>query len=74
MIFLELMRRGLLRSLDAEKVKFFLGRTKNPLFLSRRRPLIWRLHPLRLMFSPRYARGVADWLRYRADLYDGVQG
>lgn len=74
MIVIELVRRGLLRSLDAEKLQYFLGWTTNPLYLSRRRPLIWRLHPLRLVFSPRYARGVADWLRYRADLYDGVQG
>jgi hypothetical protein len=74
MILLELSRAGLLQSLDAEKLRFFLGRTGNPLFLSRRRPLIWQLSPLRLLFSRRYARGVATWLRYRADLYDGVQG
>jgi hypothetical protein len=74
MILIELFRAGLLRSLDAEKLRFFLGRTSNPLFLSRQRPLIWRLSLPRLLFSPRYARGVAAWLRYRADLYDGVQG
>jgi hypothetical protein len=74
MIFLELARRRLLRTIDGEKLTYFLGLTRSPLFLSRRRPLIWHLHPLRLLFSPRYARGVADWLRYRADLYDGVQG
>jgi hypothetical protein len=74
MIFLELARAGLLRTLDAEKLKFFLGWTKDPLFLSRRRPLVWRLDLPRLLFSPRYARGVAAWLRYRADLYDGVRG
>jgi len=74
MILLELFRAGLLRSLDAEKLRFFLGRTEHPLFLSRQRPLIWQLSLPRLLFSRRYARGVATWLRYRADLYDGVQG
>ena len=74
MILVELLRQGLLRSLDREKFKFFLGWTGNPLFLSRQHPLIRRLHPIRLMISPRYARGVAAWLRYRADLYDGLQG
>lgn len=74
MIFLELLRAGLFRSLDREKVRFFLGRTENPLYLSRRQPLIWRLDLFRLLFSPRYARGVATWLRYRADLYDGTRG
>jgi hypothetical protein len=29
---------------------------------------------VRLLISRRYARGVATWLRYRADLYDGVRG
>ncbi len=74
MIIVELLRAGLLRSLDVEKLRFLLGWTDNPLFLSRRRPLIWRLDLPRLLFSRRYARGVATWLRYRADLYDGVQG
>lgn len=74
MIFLELVRAGLWRSLDAEKLRFFLGRAPNTLYLSRRHPLIFRLDPLRLLFSRRYARGVAEWLRYRADLYDGVRG
>ena len=74
MIVLELFRSGLLRSLDGEKLRFFLGWTGSSLYLSRRRPLIWRLNLFRLLFSPRYARGVATWLRYRADLYDGAQG
>lgn len=74
MIVLELYRAGLFRSLDSEKMRFFLGWTNNPLYLSRRRPLIWRLDLLRLVFSRSYARGVATWLRYRADLYDGAQG
>jgi hypothetical protein len=74
MIVVELLRAGLLRSLDFEKIRFFLGWTSSPLYLSRRQPLIWRLDPLRLLFSRRYARGVATWLRYRTDLYDGVRG
>ena len=74
MIFIELARVGLLRSLDAEKIRFFLGWTEDPLFLSRRRPLILSLDVFRMLFSRRYARGVACWLRYRMDLYDGVQG
>ena len=74
MIVLELLRVGLLRSLDVEKLRFFLGWTGNPHYLSRRQPLVWRLHPWRLLFSRRYARGVATWLRYRTDLYDGVRG
>ena len=74
MIVFELIRAGLLRSLDAEKLRFFLGWTDNPLYLSRRRPLIRSLNLVRLLFSRRYARGVAEWLRYRADLYDGARG
>lgn len=74
MIFLELTRAGLWRSIDAEKLWFFLGRAPNPLYLSRRHPLVFSLDPFRLLFSRRYARGVAEWLRYRADLYDGVRG
>ncbi len=73
-IFFELARAGLLGTLDGEKLRFFLGRTPNPLFLSRRHPLVLRLNPFRLLFSRRYARGVATWLRYRADLYDGARG
>lgn len=74
MIFLELAHAGLLRSLDAEKLRFFVGWTANPLFLSRRQPLILRLDLIRCLWSRTYARGVTAWLRYRADLYDGIQG
>jgi hypothetical protein len=74
MILFELARAGLLRSLDGEKLRFFLGWTRNALYLSRRQPLVFRLDLVRLLFSRRYARGVATWLRYRADLYDGVRG
>lgn len=74
MILLELVRTGLWRSLDLEKLRFFLGWTAHPLYLSRRRPLVRRLNAWRLLFSRSYARGVATWLRYRTDLYDGVSG
>ncbi len=74
MIFVTLLRRGLLRRLDAEKLRFFLGLTASPLYLSRRWPLYRRLDLVRLLVSARYANGVADWLAYRADLYDGHQG
>lgn len=74
MILLALLRRGLLRQLDGEKLRFFLGLTANPLYLSRRFPLYRRLGLVRMLVSPRYARGVAAWLAYRADLYDGRQG
>ncbi len=74
MIVFQLLRRGLLRQLDAEKLRYFVGRTASPLYLSRRFPLYRRLGLLRMVVSPRYARGVADWLAYRADLYDGHQG
>lgn len=74
MILFYLLRSGALRSLDAEKLRFFAGCTASPLYLSRRFPLYRQLPWLRLLFSPTYARGVADWLRYRTDLYDGRQG
>jgi len=73
-ILVQLLRRGLLRRLDAEKLRFFFGLTASPLYLSRRFPLYRRLGIVRMLISPRYARGVADWLAYRADLYDGHQG
>jgi hypothetical protein len=73
-ILFELWRRRLWRQLDGEKLRFFLGRTPHPLYLSRRYPLYRRLGLLRMLVSPAYARGVADWLAYRADLYDGRQG
>jgi hypothetical protein len=74
MILLYLLKDGSWRALDAEKLRFFFGLTPDPLHLSRRFPLYRRLNLVRMMISPRYARGVADWLRYRADLYDGRQG
>jgi len=74
MILFALFRRGLWRRLDAEKLRFLFGLTANPLYLSRRYPLYRRLGMVRMLVSARYARGVADWLAYRADLYDGRQG
>jgi len=73
-ILLLLLRRGLLRQLDGEKLRFFLGWTASPLYLSRRFPLYRRLSIVGMLLSLRYARCVVDWLTYRADLYDGRQG
>ncbi len=74
MILFLLWRRGLLRRLEGEKVRFALGWAPDPLTLSRRYP-VWRiLNPLRLLVSPRYATAVAGWLEYRMNLYDGFEG
>jgi len=74
-ILLALWRRGLLgRALNAEKLRFFLGLEPDRLLLSRRYPL-WRiLHPIRLLVSRHHAEGVARWLEYRMNLYDGIEG
>jgi hypothetical protein len=73
-ILLALWRRGLLRRADREKLLWFLGRTPDPLALSRRYPM-WRiLSPLRLLLSPRHSAAVARWLEYRMNLFDGVEG
>ncbi|HYB97624.1 MAG TPA: hypothetical protein VEC57_00675 [Candidatus Limnocylindrales bacterium] len=74
MIFYYLWREGLLARTDGEKLRFFLGLTTNALFLSRRRPLIRSISWPAALISPTYARAVAGWLRYRADLYDGAAG
>lgn len=74
MIVLALWRRRLLRRADREKLRHFLGLHPDPLALSRRYPM-WRiLHPLRLLVSRRYADGVARWLEYRMNLFDGIEG
>jgi hypothetical protein len=74
MILLALWRRGLLRRIDREKLRQFLGISRDRLALSRRYPM-WRiLGPLRLAFAPGYARDVARWLEYRMNLYDGIEG
>ena len=74
MILWYLWRAGLTRSFDREKALFFFGLTSNPLFLSRRWPLITAIHWLRALVSPSYARAVAAWLLYRVELFDGLQG
>lgn len=74
MILLYLWRAGLLGRADREKLAFFLGTGGGPLFLSHRMPLVSTVNWLRAMLDPGYARAVAGWLQYRADLYDGRQG
>ncbi len=74
MIVLALWRRGLLRRVRGEKLRHFLGLAADPLVLSRRYPLWRRLGLVRLAVSPRHADGVARWLEYRMNLYDGVEG
>ena len=74
MILLALWRRGLLARVGREKLDFFLGRAPDPLQLSRRYPLWRRLGLVRLLVSPAYAAGVARWLEYRMNLFDGVEG
>jgi len=73
-ILLALWHRGLFARADRDKLRYFLGRTADPLALSRRYPM-WRILGLgRLLVSPRYARAVAGWLEYRMNLFDGVEG
>ena len=73
MILYWILRDGLWRAVDAEKVRFFLGIGPR-LHLSRRVPL-WRRFPwARALFSPHGSREVADWLRYRLELFDGQSG
>jgi hypothetical protein len=73
-IFYHLWRAGLLTGADREKLSYFFGVSEDPLVLSRRWPLITAIDWVRALFSPAYARAVAGWLRYRAELYDGLQG
>jgi hypothetical protein len=73
-IVAELWRRGLLRRVDREALRQFLGLRSDPLALSRRYPM-WRALRLgRLLVSRRYAVGVARWLEYRLNLFDGLEG
>jgi hypothetical protein len=73
-ILLALWRRGLLGRLDAEKLRYFLGRGGDPLLLSRRYPLWRRVLTPRALLFPRHAAAVAAWLEYRVHLFDGVEG
>ena len=73
MLLIELLRSGLWRSIDGEKIRFFLGWTPT-LHLSRRHPL-WRRVPwLRALVSRTEARRVLVWIRYRIELFDGQAG
>ncbi|MGH7858291.1 MAG: hypothetical protein ACREQY_13285 [Candidatus Binatia bacterium] len=73
MLLYYVFKSGLWRSLDAEKARFFLGWTERSM-LSRQYPL-WRSFPWgRAIFSPSGAREIHDWLRYRAELFDGQAG
>ena len=68
-----LLRSGLLRTMDGEKLRYFFGLTPK-LWLSHQRPL-WRSLPwFRAIFSPRDARAILVWLRYRIELFDGQAG
>jgi len=73
-IFYHLWKYGLLSRLDREKILFFFGFTPSPLMLSHRHPLVRSIGWTRALCSPRYAARLADWLRYRVELYDGLQG
>jgi len=73
-ILFYLWRAGLLGRTDREKLGFFLGTTGGPLYLSHRMPLVSSINWIRAMIDPGYARAIAGWLQYRADLYDGRQG
>lgn len=74
MILAELWRRGLLRRIDREVLRQFLGVRADPLALSRRYPMWRALRIGRLAVSRRYAAGVARWLEYRLNLFDGLEG
>jgi hypothetical protein len=74
MILVALWRRGLLRRMDGEKLRQFLGFSRDRLALSRRYPMWRALGVLGLAVSPARARHVARWLEYRMNLYDGIEG
>jgi hypothetical protein len=74
MILVALWRRGLLRRMDGEKLRQFLGFSRDRLALSRRYPMWRALGVLGLAVSPSRARHVARWLEYRMNLYDGIEG
>ena len=75
MILWALWRRGLLRRLDREKTAFFLGVGARSPRRCRDVTRLWRrLGLLHMMVSPAYAAGVARWLEYRMNLFDGIEG
>jgi hypothetical protein len=72
-ILYDVWRSGLWRAMDAEKLRFFLGRTPRG-HLSHDRPL-WRSVPWRkALFTASGSQAVLAWLRYRIELYDGLAG
>ena len=60
MILYRLWKEGLFRRIDREKILFFLGMTPTPLLLSRREPLIRKVHWLRALLSPGVDATTAD--------------
>jgi hypothetical protein len=73
MLFYLILRSGLWRALDLEKLRFFLGLTPS-LHLSRNRPL-WRRIPWgAALVSPQRAHEIFTWLEYRVELFDGKAG
>ncbi len=74
MIFYYLWKRGLSARADSETLRFFFGLAPNPLYLSRRWPLVTSVNWARALLSPAYAKAVVGWLNYRIELYDGLQG
>ncbi len=73
MLFFYILRSGIWRALDREKMRFFLGWTPR-LCLSHAHPL-WRSLPwAAALFLPRRAREIHAWLEYRVYLYDGKAG
>ncbi len=74
MVFYYVLKHGLLRRADIEKIRFFFGATADELFLSRRWPLITAIDWPRALLSPSYAGALVAWLKYRAELYEGGSG
>lgn len=73
MLIFHILRSGLWRALDGEKLRFFFGLTPR-LRLSRAHPL-WRAIPwAAALLSPRRAREIFVWLEYRVALFDGKAG
>jgi hypothetical protein len=72
-LILHLLRSGLWRSLDGEKLRFFFGLTPR-LHLSRERPLCRAIPWGAALLSPRRAREIFVWLEYRIELFDGKAG
>ena len=74
MIFYYLWKYRVSARADREKLLFFFGFVAEPLALSKRWPLATAVNWIKAVFLPSYARAVVVWLRYRIELYDGLQG